>query len=363
MKRALAPIGLVAVLAAVVTLAIAGCGGGKAKPPPPAAASPAPGSAVVYAVGTSYAAPIYQETGSLLSPHGITLNYQLTGGTRGPFVPLHQRSVDLVAAESARPMLEFGYARGSSEMYVPVAFGAVDVIYNLPGVHSLRLRGGVLAAIYAGRIQHWNDRRIRRDNPGEPLPSSPITVVHRSDAASVSDLLTEYLSSSLGAWRRKVGTGATVSWPAGTAVSSDAGMLQLVSQNPGAIGYTDQATALQDKLHTVMLRNPSGEFVSPRLPAISAVGSGARSVSVATIGSHEPGAYPIAAEAFMLSFRDPCDAGLSTSTAKAVQRVLGYLVGPGQRVVRQFSFAPLPGPMRRAAAREVRRMRCGGIDF
>src|SRR5262249_36115614 len=116
-------------------------------------------------------------------------------------------------------------------------------------------------------------------------------------------------------------------------------------------------------LHTVMLRNPAGQFVAPRLPAISAVGADASSVSVATIGSRVPGSYPIAAEAFMLSFRDPCNAGLSMGTAKAVQHVLGFLVGPGQNVVRRFSFAPLPRAMRRQAAREIHRMRCGGIDF
>jgi phosphate transport system substrate-binding protein len=343
------------------SLAIAGCGSTPRRPPP-AAASPAPGSIVIHALGDGYAGSVYQEAGSLLSREGITLNYQLS---RGGSLPAHlrHRGVDVVAAESTQPLAGLDHARGSSEMYVPIGFGAAAVIYDIPGVRSLQLRGGVLASIFLGRITRWNNRSIRHDNPGVVLPATPITVVHRSDSATVSDLFTQYLSASSRRWRRGPGAGPALSWPAGTAVSGDDSMRQIVSQNPGAIGYTDQASAFQDKLRSARLRNAAGHFVGLGLRSISAVGSRGTSLSVPTIGARSPGAYPIAAEAYVVTFHDPCDAGLRTGASRALQRSLSYLVGPGQSVVRRLSFAPLPGRLRRAAAREIRRMQCGGMGL
>jgi phosphate transport system substrate-binding protein len=353
--------------AAVATAAVftAGCGS-TPEHPPPAAASPKPGSAVIHAVGSDYAAPVYQEVGNRLLASGVTLNYQLTRATVLPAATdrLRHRGIAVVAAESSQPMGSLPHLRSTSELYVPVGFGAVSVIYNLPGLHApLRLNAGVLAAIYEERIKRWNDRRIVHDNRRAGLPSLPITVIHRSDPAVATDLFTQFLSAGARRWRRGPGSGAAISWPAGTAVSGDAAVRQIISQTPGAIGYTDQATALQDKLHSAALRNPLGEFVEPSLHAVSAVGLQPRAgddLSLTTINARATGAYPIAAEEYLLTFRDPCAAGLSHPEASGDQRFLTYMLGAGQGVVRRLSFAPLPHSMRASARREVRALRCDG---
>jgi ABC-type phosphate transport system substrate-binding protein len=140
-------------------------------------------------------------------------------------------------------------------------------------------------------------------------------------------------------------------------------MLQLVGQSPGAIGYTDQATALQNHLVTAELRLASGKYVGPSLPALSAVGLDPppdNDLSLNTIAAPAPGAYPIATEAYVLTYKDLCAAGLSRPEAAGVQHVLGYVLGPGQQVARSLSFAPLPAPMRVQARRAVARLQCGG---
>jgi phosphate transport system substrate-binding protein len=140
-------------------------------------------------------------------------------------------------------------------------------------------------------------------------------------------------------------------------------MLQLVSQSPGAIGYTDQATAIQNKLNPVELRLASGKYVGPTLPAMTAVGLDPprpNELSLRTIAAPAPGAYPIATEAYVLTYRDLCAAGLSHPEATAVQRVLSYLRGPGQSVAKALSFAPLPPALRAKARKAVARLECGG---
>jgi phosphate transport system substrate-binding protein len=140
-------------------------------------------------------------------------------------------------------------------------------------------------------------------------------------------------------------------------------MRQVISQTPGAIGYTDQATALQNHLRTAALRNPLGDFVAPSLRAVSTVGlqsPAGDDLSLSTVNARVHGAYPIAAEEYLLTFRDPCAAGLSHPEAAGDQRFLTYMLGPGQRVVRQLSFAPLPRSLRASARREVRALQCDG---
>jgi phosphate transport system substrate-binding protein len=348
-----------AVLAAVVS---GGCGGSTPIEPPPAAASPPSGSLVVLAAGIDYAAPIYQEAGAELGAQNLTLNYQIvplpTGAPR-----LRRPGPPVLAAESSRPLGELPRLSDTSELYVPIAFGALAVLYNLPGVHSLRLTARALSDIYLGRVRNWDSKEIASTNHGVRLPSMPITVLHRDDPATATQLLTQYLATASRHWRRTIGSDLTVTWPTGAAESADATLRQTLAATPGAIGYTDQSTALQNRLPTVSLRNPAGHWIAPTLAATSAVGlvpHGSGSLSVGTINAPVPGAYPVAAEAFMLTARDPCDAGFSHPEASGVQRVLRYMLGPGQGVVRRFSFAPLPRSLRRSAQALVRRMSCGG---
>jgi phosphate transport system substrate-binding protein len=319
---------------------------------------------IVHAVGSTYAAPIYQEVANRIDGSGITLNYQLVGST-STIAQLRGRSVALVASASSDVLGDLPRVRDTSQLYVPIAFGGAAIIYNVPGVHqALRLRGGVLADIFQERIKRWNDRRIAAENPGLRLPPLPIAVVHRADPATATELFTRYLAQSSSRWRRSTGDGPTVSWPAGTAVSGDDGLRQIITTTPGAIGYTDQSTALQDKLQTARLRNDAGVYVAPTLHATAAVGTQPRigdNLSMPTINARVADAYPIASEVYVLTFRDPCAAGFSHPDATALQRLLRYMLGDGQRVAREFSFAPLPPSLRVSARRELRTLRCSDL--
>jgi hypothetical protein len=66
------------------------------------------------------------------------------------------------------------------------------------------------------------------------------------------------------------------------------------------------------------------------------------------------------ATAYLLTYHDLCDGGLTPRQAAATQRLLHYLLGPsGQAMVRRLQFAPLPAGERNRALAEVERSRCG----
>jgi phosphate transport system substrate-binding protein len=350
------------VIAALAIATAAGCGGSPVGTPP-AVGSPQPGAVVIRALGSASAAPLYQEVSDLLGKRDTVLNYQPLGaGGLGPGLPT--RSIAFLATESVHPIGNLPEVDGTSGLYVPILFEAAAVIYNLPGLHApLRLSGSTLADIYLGRVQKWNAREIAASNPGTRLPAMPITVLHRVDPTPLTALVTGYLAAGSRRWRAGPGAGYTISWPGGTGEIDNASMLQAVAQTPGAIGYTDQASALQGALHAARLRDHSRTYVAPTLRAISAVGRQPHppgQLSLSTINSSARGAYPLVAEGYVLTFRDLCDRGLSRAQSISAHRVLDYLLGEGQQIAAQLSFAPLPASLRDNARAELRSLRCWG---
>jgi phosphate transport system substrate-binding protein len=305
--------------------------------------------------------PIYEEIGADLAPSGITLNYQLSG--IGPALAQFGAGRTSFVASEGTGLPALPRVGTTSALYVPVGFEAVAVVYNLPSVHRpLRLDGRTLADIFRGVIQRWNDRRIARLNPNLRLPPIPILAIHRSDPVNLTALVTAYLSAGSAAWRRTVGAGPLVEWPGGTPAPSDATMVAEVSQNLGAIGYTEQPVALKNGFQTASLRNPAGNYLGPTIPASSAVGQQTHppgEFAVSTVNAPAPGAYPIAYELYLLVYRDPCGAGIEQVQAQALQRFLVYVLSGGQAVIDELSIGPLPIRMRLGAQAAVDRLLCG----
>ena len=72
-------------------------------------------------------------------------------------------------------------------LHVPTVLGAVVPAYNIPGVNGeMKFTPDVLADIYLGKINKWNDARIAKANPGVNFPDQSITVVHRSDGSGTT---------------------------------------------------------------------------------------------------------------------------------------------------------------------------------
>src|SRR5436305_15240710 len=94
--------------------------------------------------------------------------------------------------------------------------GAITVSYNVPGLKTgLTLEGKTIANIYLGKIKKWNDPEIAALNPCVPLPSTSITVIHRSDSSGTTAGFTSYLSTVYPEFKSWVGEGKDVQWPTG----------------------------------------------------------------------------------------------------------------------------------------------------
>ncbi len=125
--------------------------------------------------------------------------------------------------------------------------------YNVEGVdRGLRLDGGTTADIFLGRIKKWNDPAIARLNDGVDLPDADITVCHRSDESGTTKNFTLFLSDYSEAWRNGPGSDKSVQWPTGTGARGNDGVAGCVKQTQGAIGYVEQAYALQNDFSTAV---------------------------------------------------------------------------------------------------------------
>ncbi len=152
------------------------------------------------APGSTFAAPIYQQWGSNLKSQGLTINYAAVGSGTG-VADLQTATADFAGNDSPLKSCDEAKMKGPALQF-PVAFGAITMSYNLSGVKSgLKLDGPTIANIFLGKIKSWNDPAIKALNPGMNLPSTAITVVHRSDSSGTTDGFTKYLSDVSPAWK------------------------------------------------------------------------------------------------------------------------------------------------------------------
>lgn len=227
---------------------------------------------------------------------------------------------------------------------VPVVSGAVVVSYNLEGVSGdLKLSPDAIAGIFLGTIKNWNDPKITADNPGVNLPSTPITVCHRSDGSGTSFIFTNYLSAVSPDWKKGPGVGKTVAWPVGLGGKGNDGVAGLIKQTPGALGYVELAYAVQNKLSFADVKDLAGDFVRPSVDSTSAAVAGQvdalkKDVRTTIVNSPAKGAYPICGFTYVLVSKGMKDA----AKAKALADFLNWTQDSGQTMISDLQYAPLP---------------------
>jgi phosphate transport system substrate-binding protein len=248
---------------------------------------------------------------------------------------------------------------------VPMFFGAITLSYSLPSVKGkLKIDGATAADIFAGKITKWNDPALAKLNPGAKLPATNITVVHRSDSSGTTKGFTTFLSDHSPSWKSRYGADKDIKWaPGTTGAKGNDGVAAAIKQTEGAIGYVEQAYALQNHFTFFDVENSSGKFVSPTLASTTAAGDGLKvpsDLGISTINSSNPGAYPIASQTFVVVYKDLCKAGLSKSTASGLKKFLSFGLAQGQGVARQLQFATLPSSIKSQAQHAVDSLQCDG---
>ncbi|MCS7121657.1 MAG: phosphate ABC transporter substrate-binding protein PstS [Archaeoglobaceae archaeon] len=156
----------------------------------------------------------------------------------------------------------------------PIIIGAVVVIHNVPEVDGLKLDGKTLAEIFMGKIEYWDDEKIKALNPNKKLPHERIIVVYRSDSSGTTEVFTAYLSLSSEEFKKDVGIGKLVDWPVakvgrGIGGKGNPGVAAAVKNTPYSIGYVELAFALKENFKTIALKNKDGKFVNANAETIS----------------------------------------------------------------------------------------------
>jgi phosphate transport system substrate-binding protein len=154
-----------------------------------------------------------------------------------------------------------------------------------------------------------------------------------------------------------------VKWPTGTGAKGNDGVAGCVKQTDGAVGYVEQAFALQNNFTTAAVKNKAGNYVEPSLAATSAAAEGVTpppDLRFSTIDAPGAKAYPIAAITFLLVYQDMCKAGMSQAKAGLVKDWLNYAEGGGQAVAPELQYAPLPDTIKSKAQAKVDGLQCNG---
>ncbi len=360
-------------LAIAASLVVAACGSSSSSSSTTASSggttsstSSSSGSATLDGAGSTLAAPIYQQWGSNLKSQGLTINYNPVGSGTG-IADLQTATVTFAGSDPSLKPTDVKGMKGPVFQF-PVAFGAITVSYNLPGVKSgLKLDGPTLADIFSGKIKAWNDAAIKNLNPGLSLPSTAITVVHRSDSSGTTDGFTTYLSDVSPTWASSIGSGKDVKWPVGTGAAKNSGVAAAVKQTTGAVGYVEQAYALENGFTYASVKNSAGTYVLPTISNTSAAADGVKvppDLGISTINSPNPQAYPIVSQTFLVTYQDPCKQGASSSVASGLKKFLTYAFGPGQQTLgsgsSQLPYAPLPSSLAAKDSAQLAKMTCNG---
>src|SRR5262245_59301941 len=185
-------------LAIALTAAVAaGCGGGNTEPVTAnnSSASGTSQGLQINGAGATFPYPIYSKWFSeynTLHPN-VRINYQSIG-SGGGIQQVSNQTVFFGATDGPMTDDQLKAAPGPV-VHLPTVLGAVEPVYNVPGVTTeLKFTGPVLADIYLGKIKKWNDAALANLNPGVKLPATDVTVVHRSDGAGTTYIFVDYLS-------------------------------------------------------------------------------------------------------------------------------------------------------------------------
>jgi phosphate transport system substrate-binding protein len=315
--------------------------------------------------GATFPAPVYSEWAKQFKDAtGTTVNYQAIG-SGGGIAQFTEGTVDFGATDSAMKPEELAAAEKKGEpVHVPTVLGAVTISYNVDGIDKgLKLDGPTIANIFLGKITKWNDPAIASLNDGTDLPDTDITVCHRSDESGTTANFTLFLADTSPEWKSGPGTDKSVKWPTGTGAKGNDGVAGCVKQTPGAVGYVEQAYALQNNFTTASVKNADGQFIEPTLEATSAAGEGANppaDLRFATINASGAKSYPITAVTFLLVWQDMCKAGIKADNAPKVKAWLDYALGDGQKVAPELQYAPLPAAILSKAQAKVDGLVCNG---
>lgn len=288
-----------------------------------------PGGVTLRGAGATLPAVQYGEWARAYeASSGVEIDY-LPIGSGGGIRQLSNGTVDFGATDVELDAVERELLR-AEVLSIPTSLVTIGVVYNLP-LPGLRFSRESLRAIYRGEIQRWSDARLAADNPELSLPDRPIAVISRSDGGGSTALFSRYLA------RSAAGRGARFS--VGIGARGSGGMVDVVADLPGSIGYVEAMHASRAKLSLARIEGELGRFSAADEPDYALVSP----------------TYLIVPRRFRELEKGSCMA-----------RFCYWILTEGQQMLRAAPLerlTPLPPSLARAAVDELRTMTSGSSDL
>jgi phosphate transport system substrate-binding protein len=322
-----------------------------------ALAVPALAQTTLNGAGATFPYPMYSKWFSeyhKLHPD-IQINYQSIG-SGGGIRQVLAGTVDFGASDG--PMTDEQLSQAKTKiLHVPTVLGAVVPAYNIPGVSAeIKFTPQALAGIFLGKITTWNDPAIASANPGIKLPGDQIIVVHRSDGSGTTYIWTDYLSKVSPGWQSQVGKGTSVKWPVGLGGKGNEGVAGMIRQMTGSIGYIELIYAVQNNIPYGVVRNAAGNFMKASLQSVTAAAGSVKSMPadfrVSITNAPGQDAYPISSFTWLLipaQSKDP-------AKGKILADFLNWMVGDGQKMTAELTYAPLPANVAEKVRAEIKQV-------
>ncbi|MEA5618607.1 phosphate ABC transporter substrate-binding protein PstS [Cronbergia sp. UHCC 0137] len=301
------------------------------------------GNVALTGAGASFPAPLYSSWFVDLNKKypNLQVNYQSVGSGAG-VEQFTKGTVDFGASDVAMKDEEIAkIPADKGVLLLPVSAGSIVLAYNLPDVAEMKLPRAVYTDILLGKIKTWNDPKIVAANPGVNLPSTPITVVYRSDGSGTTGVFTQHMSAISPEWKTKVGDGKSVNWPVGVGAKGNEGVTAQIQQTVGSIGYIEYGYAKQNNIKFASLENKAGKFITDNELSAS------KSLEAVTLPENlrafiaDPegeDSYPIVSYTWILAYKNYPDA----NKAKAMEAMIEYALTEGQKIAPELGYVPLP---------------------
>jgi phosphate transport system substrate-binding protein len=308
--------------------------------------------------GATFPNPIYQRwvTEYQKAHPDVKIDYQSIG-SGGGIKGITDKTFDFAGSDAPMNKKEMDAAKDPI-VHIPTVAGSVVLAYNLPDVQGeIKLTGPIVADIYMGKINKWNDPKITAINAGTNLPDLGIVPVYRSDGSGTTFVFTNYLTTQSEEYTGNVGAGKQVKFPVGQGGKGNEGVTAGVQGTKGGIGYIELNYATANKIPFALLQNKDGEFIKASPETVAAAGEGAVSQmkdSLAVNIWNQPGknAYPISAFTYILVYKD-LGYLKDASKAKALVDFLSWATGDGQQIAQQMDYAPLSPSVQKKAKEAI----------
>ena len=298
--------------------------------------------------GATFPNPFYQRLVAeyqKLHPD-VKIDYQSIG-SGGGIKAITDATVDFAGSDAPLGKKDLETCGADNIVQIPSCAGAVVPAYNVPGVTAeLKFTGEVLADIFLGKINKWNDAKLVALNPDAALPDLAITPAWRTDGSGTTYVWTNYLVTQSTSFKETVGAGKEVKWPVGQGGKGNQGVAAVLQSTKGSLGYIEENYADENKIAYGSVRNKAGKFVKATPDSVAkAVASAAGQLkgsvlSANTLDAEGEASYPIASLTYLIVYKD-LKSVKSREQAQELVNFLWWATHDGQKFAPKLNYAPL----------------------